>query len=452
MAKKNTRPVHPASSMLVLITGFKMMRERQIVCPHDRLKLISLGVLYFLLVFTGYASAEQRTSGHNNHQEAKASLLAECHEPSALPSVHCGRSPSIAMDEQGTAYIVFSQHGHVYLTTSADFGKTYRTPVAVNTRPEAIYDDGENRPKIVVGKDSQLYVSWTHKTPGRYSGDVRFSRSLDGGQNFSEPVTINSDKQLISHRFDTLVQDDSGRLYIFWIDKRDQVQAKKTNEVYPGAAIYYRYSDDQGASFQPDIKWVDQSCECCRIAAAVDKRGKVAILWRHVFPGNIRDHAISYVEAEMPAAHAKPVRATQDNWHLEGCPHHGPDLSFDANHRAHMVWFTQGDVNKGLVYGQYDFARQETTSIKSIDARPSSSRPQVQVHGQKVFILWKRFNADKMELMLLRSPDTGKTWDAEQIIASTHQDSDHPDLISAGAKLFATWHTQAEGLRWMELN
>ena len=410
---------------------------------------IFLGLVCASMLFTGHASAEQMAKGH---AASKSSLLAECHGPAVLPSVHCGRAPTIAMDAQGKAYVVFSQHGHVYLSTTQDVGKTYTDPIAVNAQPEAIYDDGENRPKIVVGKNKQLFISWTHKTPGRYSGDVRFARSLDAGQHFSEPVTINSDQQLISHRFDAMVRDESGRLYLFWIDKRDKEEAASAKQDYAGAAIYYRYSDDQGASFQPDTKWVDHSCECCRIATAVDAQGKVAILWRHVFPGNIRDHAIAYVGDDQDSIPVFPNRAAADNWHLEGCPHQGPDLSFDAHNQAHMVWFTQGKLNKGLVYGQYDFGNKNAALVQSIDTSPSASRPQVQVMGRDVYIVWKRFNGAMIDLLLLRSPDTGRTWLAEKKIASTAHDSDHPDLIRNGEKLFVTWHTQAEGLRWQALN
>ena len=255
-------------------------------------------------------NVDMKTKGHAS---SKQSLLSECQDSSALPSVHCGRTPSVAIDEKGKAFVVFSQNGHVYLSSSLDYGKTYSSPIVVNRKPEAIYDDGENRPKLVLSGDDKLFVSWTHKTPGRYSGDVRFARSLDAGHSFSEPVTVNNDAQLISHRFDSMVLDGAGRLYLFWIDKRDKQAADKTKQDYLGASIYYTYSDDDGASFQPDRKWVEHSCECCRISTAQDALGKIAILWRHVFPGNIRDHAIAYVGDKQTQISGLPFRAAIDD-------------------------------------------------------------------------------------------------------------------------------------------
>ena len=125
-----------------------------------------------------------------SHDGAKKSLLPECMGDSALPSPHCGRVPTAVFGKDGKLYVVFSQNGHIYLTISVDQGETFRSPTAVNSIPELIYDDGENRPKIVLGKSSEIFVSWTHKTPGKYSGNVRFSRSLDGGRTFDEPKVI----------------------------------------------------------------------------------------------------------------------------------------------------------------------------------------------------------------------------------------------------------------------
>lgn len=422
--------------------------------PLHKLLITNLFALFLMLALPSSEVLSDNT--HLNmkskgHAGAKQSLLAECQGLSILPSVHCGRTPSVAIDSKGKAYVVFSQNGHVYLSTSLDNGNSYSNPTAVNRQPEAIYDDGENRPKIVLSGDKTLFVSWTHKTPGRYSGDVRFARSLDAGNSFSEPVTVNNDAQVIGHRFDSMAVNGDGRLYLFWIDKRDKQSAHNAKQDYLGAAIYFSYSDDDGKSFQPDKKWVDHSCECCRIAIASDSHGKVAILWRHVYSGNIRDHAIAYIGDEHTTSASPPLRATIDEWRLEGCPHHGPDLSFDSNNQAHMVWFTQGEQHKGLIYGQYNFLTQSTSLVKTIDSSASASRPQVQVIGEHVYVMWKRFNGQSIDLILMHSEDLGKTWLAEQIIANTANDSDHPDFAQQNKKLFAIWHTQAEGLRWISV-
>ncbi len=413
---------------------------------------------YFLLILMMFFvhTSSIAAMSHGKHKTSRASLLPECQESGALPSPHCGVVPTAVFgkdnnDNNDVLYVVFSQNGHIYLSTSIDKGQTFAPPTAVNRTPEAIYDDGENRPKIIVNEKNEIFVSWTHKTPGRYSGDVRFARSLDGGQNFDKPVTVTSDRNLISHRFDSLSIDNQGRLYLIWIDKRDQEKAKKQSQDYRGAALYYVVSEDSGASFSPNRKLVDNSCECCRIAVDQDHQGKVVALWRHVFPGNIRDHAISYISPDEKPANNQILKATNDDWMIEGCPHHGPDLSIDSQNTAHMAWFTQGEKHKGLRYGQYDFKTQSTRFETAIDDSAGASRPQVQVMGNVAYLMWKQFDGKEMILKVRRSQDGGKTWKDSESIASTLNGSDHPDWITSQSKLYATWHTQSEGLRLFEI-
>lgn len=410
--------------------------------------------LIIIMMFIVHTSPMAAMS-HDKHKTSRASLLPVCLQPSALPSPNCGVVPTAVFGEgpehENVLYVVFSQNGHIYFSTSSDKGKSFEPPIAVNRTPEAIYDDGENRPKIIVTSKNEIFVSWTHKTAGRYSGDVRFSRSLDGGQNFDKPVTVNSDRALISHRFDAMSIDKQGRLYLIWIDKRDKEAAKKKNQNYRGAALYYVVSEDSGASFSSNRKFVDNSCECCRIAIDRDHQGKIVALWRHVFPGNIRDHAIAYVSPEEKPANSQLLKATNDDWMIEGCPHHGPDLSIDSQNTAHMVWFTQGKKHKGLIYGQYDFKTQSTLFETVIESSAGASRPQVQVMDNVVYLMWKQFDGQTMVLKIRRSQDSGKTWGESETIASTLNSSDHPDWLASQSKLYAVWHTQSEGLRIYEI-
>jgi len=422
-------------------------------------------ILLSTILLSTESSAAMNMKG--GHSAVQASLVPSCQDAKALPSPHCGRVPTAVYGQtakhNGLLYVVFSQNSHIYLATSIDQGVTYNAPIAINRTPELMYDDGENRPKIVLGNNQEIYVSWSHKTKGRYSGDVRFARSLDAGLTFDEPVTINSDRALISHRFDAMKLDDQGHLYIVWIDKRDKAKAESLEQAYDGASLYYVVSKDSGASFFPNSKRVDNSCECCRIAIDTDNQGKVVTLWRQVYPSNIRDHAIAYLD---PISHLstntnlnassvksqsvlerKPMRATNNQWQIEGCPHHGPDLSIDGENIAHMAWFTQGEADKGLMYGQFDLSQNKIGLTSTIDQSAGASRPQVYVHEKTVYLMWKRFEGESMALLLRRSNDGGKTWLADETIAVTLNGSDHPDWLWDGAKLFATWHTQDEGFQ-----
>ena len=230
---------------------------------------------------------------------------------------------------------------------SDDDGATWQPPVRVNAAAEPVAAEGENRPKLAFGPRGEIYVTWTSPTSAQFTGDIRFARSLDGGKTWSTPAVVHRDRQLITHRFESLLVDPKGRLWAAWVDKRDLKVAEDAGRTYRGAAIYYAYSDDRGATWSGDTKLADSSCECCRIALATDAQGRVAAMWRHVFEPNERDHAFAF----LGTAKASVERATVDRWRIDACPHHGPSLAFGPDGTRHAVWFNQVDGQGRAFYG-----------------------------------------------------------------------------------------------------
>ncbi|TVT75176.1 MAG: exo-alpha-sialidase [Denitromonas halophila] len=395
-------------------------------------------------LITGTATA----ASHGGHAAAAGgATLAQCQDAAALPSPHCGRAPSPAFDAQGRLWLAFVQGGHVYVTYGADGENTFAPAVAINPQAESIYSDGENRPKIAFTPTGTLVVSWTQKIAGAYAGDIRFARSSDGGGRFEAPITVNDDRAPISHRFDSLIVDGAGRITLTWIDKRDLALAKQSGTDYAGAAIYTATSHNDGASFAPNQKLADHSCECCRIALATDGERPPLALWRHVFPVNQRDHAIARLDpATLPVA--EPMRATHDGWVIEGCPHHGPDLSVDTGGQAHMVWFAGGGKAPGLHYGRIDPATGKRSAAHRLSHQPGASRPQVRALGNgRVFVAWKALQPNGTVLLISESKDGGQHWSPERTLASTAGGSDHPQMIVRQGELFLSWQTQADGYR-----
>ena len=225
-----------------------------------------------------------------------------------MPGMKMPRGPALgasaAFDAHGRLWVVDAADGHVRLRQSADFGKTLSASVDVNAIAEPIYDSGENRPKIAFGPKGEIYVSWSQPRAAPWTGFVRFARSLDRGEHFSEPLTVHHDRAEITHRFDALAVDGQGRVVIAWIDKRGLEAAKAKGQPYLGAAVYYSWSDDAGKSFVPERKVMDNSCECCRIALARMPDGGVAAFFRGVYGDNIRDHAFALLPTD-----GRPVQA-----------------------------------------------------------------------------------------------------------------------------------------------
>lgn len=352
-------------------------------------------------------------------------------------SVHCGKAPSAAFDSQGSLWLSFVQGEFVYVQSSVDQGLSFSVPVKVNKAPESVYSDGENRPKIALGPVGQIYLSWTQKTGGRFNGDIRFSRSLDGGKHFEAVQTVNDDQAGISQRFDALHVGTDGTVYLVWLDKRDGVKARQQQREYAGSAVYFAVSTDQGASFSDNHKLSDHSCECCRLA--IDSAGDdgAVLLWRQLFDVNTRDHAIATVHKTGVVT---PVaRASIDDWQIDACPHHGPDVSWADNGDYHLAWFTNGSLNQGIYYGRYNVTNAQLHKSLAMDTRPGASHPQLLAKGARLYFLWKYFDGSQTQLLLSTSNDNGGQWSTPRPVASTAKGSDHPIIASHRQRVFVSW-------------
>lgn len=354
---------------------------------------------------------------------------------------------TLAFDGKGRLWQVAVRDGHILVSRSEDSGKTYSQPVQVNPETEAIAADGENRPKIIVKDKGVVYVSYTQSLEKPFSGNIRFSRSLDGGLHFSAPVTVNDNREIISHRFDVMAVNRRGQVFLAWLDKRDASAASKQGHSYEGASVYYAVSDDGGASFGPNRKVVDHSCECCRVAMALDNDGVPVVFWRQVFGKNTRDHALVRLDGK-----STPVRVSYDNWQVDACPHHGPAISIADDGVYHMVWFDNAPARHGLFYAHSLAGNKGFSAALSFGRYDNqASHPDVLSRGKDVFIAWKEFDGDNSAVFLMRSTDNGSSWGKPYSIASTGGNSDHPRLLADDSRVFLSWNTLKEGLRLIDV-
>jgi hypothetical protein len=374
-----------------------------------------------------------------------------------IASLKCAKAPSASFGPDGKLWLAWVFAGHVYVQHSIDQGQSYSAPSIVNRAPETIAARAENRAKIQLDNTGNIYISWTQSLDKPYTGNIRFSRSVDGGQSFSQPITVNDDLQEISHRFDSMVVSDDGKVFISWLDKRDQQAAIDKQQEYIGGALYYSYSDDQGQTFSKNRNLSDNSCMCCRIAMALDNNNLPVIAWRDIYGNDannqIRDHSLlTFSSALKPA---KKIRLSNEQWKINGCPHHGPALDVDGNNVVHSTWFNDTDGDHVLFYGN---SSNDYKAMGFGQADKQSAHPYVlslinqSDLNQTVFLVWKEFDGKKTDILMKFSKDAGMGWSQNKVISTTAGSSDHPLLVKSSNTGYLSWHTQDEGYRFMALS
>jgi hypothetical protein len=358
-----------------------------------------------------------------------------------------------ALGPDGRLWVVgLNEQGQMFMQSSpAQALGQWTAPVILNTQQDEIAADGESRPKLAFGPNGWAVVTYTQPLPKPYTGFIRMLRSADGGQTFSAPFTVHQDRQEITHRFESILFDAQGNLHTLWIDKRD-MPPKGAGQKYIGAAVYGNVSKDGGATFGPDYKLADHSCECCRIAMSNTPDGKVAAVWRHVFGEQTRDHGFAVLPGASSVASSSaqgqsvlPVRSTFDDWQINACPHHGPGLAANTSQTGfHMVWFGIRKQDGQDVPGVRLNANGEPflSSVKSLpDAR--AEHADVLAHKQRVMVVWRSSDGSTSTLKAWISDNEGQSFSVK-VLGQTQGPNDHPRLVQRAQKMLVVWRDTKE--------
>ncbi|MEO8201070.1 MAG: sialidase family protein [Gemmatimonadota bacterium] len=276
--------------------------------------------------------------------------------------------PALAMDP-ASGDILLSWVGgdsagwSLFYSRSGDSGVTWSAPSLVATGPDEIRPQGESSPRIIAATGNHIGISWIKsvEVPGRRwpATIVRFARSLDGGTNWSDALTLNDDSTGVpaGHQFHGAAWSGDSGIVVAWLDERhgsalanhhgdeESTAADSTDE--PDASIYMASSPDFGETWKPNAVLWGQVCPCCRVTLVRAANGDVESAWRKHYPGNIRD----VVTAPIGATGAgEPVKVHADGWIYPGCPHTGPGIALGSAGERHVVWYVGKEGNAGVFY------------------------------------------------------------------------------------------------------
>ena len=356
--------------------------------------------------------------------------------------LRCASKVTPAFGPDGTLWLAWMAGGQVSVASSKDGGRTFSVPVQVTQGTPNLDWGPDARPKLVVDRKGGIAVAFSTFRDKAFNGEVFYSRSADAGKTFAQPRPITDNTE--SQRFEALGFNADGTLFAAWLDKRNRVPVQQAGKKYDGAALFFASSKDGGASYSQAEMAVDNTCECCRLGLAFDPSGHPVVVFRNIFEGGFRDHAI--VTFNDQGTPGELHRVSEDDWQISACPHHGPGLSIAPDGTYHVVWYTNGKVRKGLFYAQSRDGGKtfsEPTPIGQLSKSPS--RPYVVSGPHGVIIVWKEFDGEKTSVNLIASADMGRTWSQPRRIAATSDSSDHPLLISDGQQTYLSWMTKADG-------
>jgi hypothetical protein len=399
------------------------------------LRMSLLATLAFSLCHT---AAHAQMSHHQHASEAACEEVA----------LRCASKVTPAFAPDGTLWLAFMAGGHISVASSRDQGRSFSTPVQV-TKEKLTLDWGPDaRPQIVAETNGGIALAFSTFRDKAFNGQVFATKSVDGGQSFAEPKPITDNNE--SQRFVALGLDTDGSVFAAWIDKRNRVPAREEGRKYEGAGLFFASSKDGGASYSGAQLAADNTCECCRLGLAFASPGHPVVVFRNIFEGGVRDHAV--MTFADPATRGEVRRVSNDDWQIAACPHHGPSLSISAAGTYHTTWFTNGKARKGLFYARsQDEGRTFSDPLPLGRADRNPTRPFVLAGPHGTTMVWKEFDGEKSAVNAMTSHDEGKSWSSPSAIATTTDTSDHPLLVSDGQKVYLSWMTKADGYRLLPI-
>jgi hypothetical protein len=373
-----------------------------------------------------------------NHQHGAEAAACERTE------LRCASKVTPAFAPDGTLWLAWMAGGHISVAHSKDLGASFSTPVSV-TKERLNLDWGPDaRPKIVVDAKGGIVLAFAIFRDKAFNGQVLTTRSGDGGESFTPPRPITSNHE--SQRFEAVGLDADGTVFAAWLDKRNRVPAKQSGQKYDGAGLFFASSKDGGATYSEARLAADNTCECCRLGLGFAGPGHPVVLFRNIFEGGVRDHAV--ITFSDPATPGVLRRVSRDDWQIAACPHHGPSLAVSAAGTYHVTWYTNGKARKGLFYARSrDEGRTFSDPVPIGRADRNPTRPYVLAGPRGTTIAWKEFDGEKTTVNLMTSRDDGATWSPAKAISSTTDASDHPLLVSDGRRSYLSWMTKADGYR-----
>lgn len=263
-----------------------------------------------------------------------------------------GIQPRAVTDRAGTIDLIYyagdASGGDLYYVKSSDAGRTWSTPLRVNSEAGTAVAAGTIRGgQIALGKNGRIHVAWNGSSKaepkgplnpesGQPSAPMLYSRLNDSR------IAFEPERNLMTRTFGldgggTITADSAGHVYVAWHGKSLGAAVGEA-----GRQVWIAKSDDDGKTFsaeQPASSESTGACGCCGMAIHADSNGTVKILYRSATQNVHRD---IYLLTSHDYAKSFEGRKLHP-WEINACPMSSMAFS-EAAGKIEGAWETAGQV------------------------------------------------------------------------------------------------------------
>jgi hypothetical protein len=346
-------------------------------------------------------------------------------------------APALAVDTGGRPLVAWSTGGHGGNTVVVARPGEDSPPVRVNPAGTSV-DSLHQAPGLAVGPGGEVYVTWSATKPRPdgvlFASDLYLSRSLDGARTFQAPLRVNDDRP-ISHSFEDLAVGADGTVLIGWIDSRD---GQRQTATYVARVV------DRGARLERVARLEGgETCVCCRVSVSAGPGEAAAVLWRKVFPGDVRDMVLSR-SSDGGRTFDASTTVHADRWTITACPHRGGQVSADARGRLYAVWYTEGTSGRPEVLlaaapdgRRFGPPRRVHTATGSV---PDHARLAVDARGRGI-VVWEDSTAVRRRILLRSIGEGGRSLGPIRTLSQAIK-AWAPDVAVGPGGFLVAWHEE----------
>ena len=344
-------------------------------------------------------------------------------------------SPSIAVS--GTdIYLVWTENSKdgsfdMFFSKSIDGGDSFSDPKKI------VNQNGNTLSPMIASNEKTIFLTWTYRYPDSYSGgwsddnsEIFFSKSDDGGNTFSEPRLV-SDKETFSSISKMAV--DGENIFITWFTHSVPWKSpfKSPNE------IFFAESIDGGETFNEPINLSENDGRSDSTNIATDD-SNVFIVWSDDYMNNT---GIFFTKSSDRGN----TFSTTINISKEIPYSDGPYITSDSSNIL-VTWASHKEgKDPDIFFSKSTDGGNSFTDPKNISNTSGYSIiSPIVTDGKNIFVAWGDSKSNSRSILLTNSTDGGETFSKPKLISHIEGVSDSPSIAYDNESLYVTWSRQKE--------